>query len=551
MAKSIYINLDANNLRSAAVRSDTDLRSARFSQFVAGDSVDFNLYVVDTSGLQNIQNYASVRLGIGGSDSRPNAGSYTVASTNTLVYNHTAAELKEVIDSAVDVATVTELAPFVFKIQFTNNGEQSIPNVDGRLLNPRSTVDVSKMITGNSTTPETWLWRLYRNPLAFTDTFTNISGQGITGTVDFNTSGIYDLISNEESEDTFLEVEVTDSSGSISTIAQIKITIFGEVIGQSFNGSVPTPSGSLPAEASTFLQSFPNPDVAGSLTVDGGLFVEGLFTPVSGVQSKSGDFKTGGKIITGEIQCPGDTADGSDADPINYDAKEHRFRDFDADPTNLMVIKKIDGTSTGARVGINKDTADAALHIVAGQDSSGDKDLALKVIGGAYFNEYIRVGTYTNTTRDQISPKISGLVIYNLDTHKYQAWSNGSFPATPQYITSFSISGLPNGLSGVYTRNGETNHSPTTKGKRRWQLDGDVFGTIDVAWSGTKWEIRLDGTSYFSSTEDTLDPWDVTSWSEDGGMSGTPTFSDFIGGRPTALSAGQWIQFEYIIAPSS
>jgi len=543
MARSIYINLDAQNLRSASVVSPTDRRVSRFSQFVAGDVVDLNLYVVNSSGLQNIQDYASVRVGIGGSDSRPNAGTYTIASTNTLNYNHSAAELESVIDSAVADAEVTELAPFVFKIQFTANGTQSIPDVDSRLLNPRSTVDVARMITGDSSTPETWLWRLYRNPLAFTSTFTNIADNGINGTLDLNTSGIYDLLAQAEAETTFFEVEATSSSGNITTILQAPITILGEVIGQSFNGTVPQPTG-LPAEASAFLQSFPNPSFAGNVGVTGD-----LSTTNGDISTENGNFS--GKLVTGEIQCKGTTPGGSDAQPINYDAKEHRFRDFDADPTNLMVIKKIDGTSTGARVGINKDTADAALHIVAGEDSSGDKDLGLKVIGGAYFNEYIRVGTYTNTTRDQISPKISGLVIYNLDTHKYQAWSNGSFPATPQYITSFSISGLPNGLSGVYTRNGETNHSPTTKGKRRWQLDGDVFGTIDVAWSGTKWEIRLDGTSYFSSTEDTLDPWDVTSWSEDGSMTGTPTFSDFIGGRPTALSAGQWIQFEYIIAPSS
>ena len=57
-------------------------------------------------------------------------------------------------------------------------------------------------------------------------------------------------------------------------------------------------------------------------------------------------------IITGEIQCVGTTT--GTAEPINYDSNEHRFRDYDASPTNLLVIEKIDGY-TGARVGINKE----------------------------------------------------------------------------------------------------------------------------------------------------------------------------------------------------
>lgn len=275
MARSLYINLDATNLRSSSVRSEVDFRPALFTQLVAGDSIDLNLYAVNSSGLQNIQDYSSVRVAVGGSDSRPNAGSYTIDTSNTLNYNHSASELESIIDSAVADATVTELAPFVFKIQFTANGAQTIPTVDERLLSPRSTVDVARMVTGDSSTQETWLWRLYRNPLAFTDTFTNISGNGITGTLDLNTSGIYDLISNEESENTFFEIELTSSSGNITTVLQAGVTVLGEVIGQSFNGTVPLPSG-MSSEANAFLQSFPNPQISGSIDIGKSVTAENL-----------------------------------------------------------------------------------------------------------------------------------------------------------------------------------------------------------------------------------------------------------------------------------
>ena len=137
---------------------------------------------------------------------------------------------------------------------------------------------------------------------------------------------------------------------------------------------------------------------------------------------------TADKIITKEIQCEVGSAvgTGADAQPINYDAKEHRFRDFDQQPTNLMVISKFNGY-TGARIGINKEPSSSnavALHIVAGKNASTNvEDLALKVIGGAFFNDFIRIGHYTDATRP-ISPT-NGTVIYNQQHHEYQGFVGG------------------------------------------------------------------------------------------------------------------------------
>ena len=136
---------------------------------------------------------------------------------------------------------------------------------------------------------------------------------------------------------------------------------------------------------------------------------------------------TAPKIITNEIQCEGTTT--SSAQPINYDAKEHRFRDFDDSPTNLMVIEKIDGY-TGARVGINKDPSASnavALHVVAGKNASTNvEDLALKVIGGAHFDDFIRVGHYTDSTRTASFPSpTNGTIIYNQQHHEFQGYVGG------------------------------------------------------------------------------------------------------------------------------
>ncbi len=136
---------------------------------------------------------------------------------------------------------------------------------------------------------------------------------------------------------------------------------------------------------------------------------------------------TTSKIITNEIQCEGTTA--GTAQPINYDSNEHRFRDFDANPTNLLVIEKINGY-TGARVGINKEPSSSnavALHIVAGKNTStNEKDLGLKVTGGgAFLEKFLRIGHYTDSERDAITNPTNGTVIYNETHHEFQGYIGG------------------------------------------------------------------------------------------------------------------------------
>lgn len=136
----------------------------------------------------------------------------------------------------------------------------------------------------------------------------------------------------------------------------------------------------------------------------------------------TGSTISGDKLITNEIQCKGELPSGSDAQPINYDANVHRFRDFDETPTNLFVIEKHDGF-TGARIGINKEPSSdntVALHVVAGKNASTNVfDTALKVIGDSFFENSIRIGHYTDSTRP--SPQV-GMIIYNRDHHEFQGY---------------------------------------------------------------------------------------------------------------------------------
>ena len=106
------------------------------------------------------------------------------------------------------------------------------------------------------------------------------------------------------------------------------------------------------------------------------LAAEALLAPIAS-PTFTGDV-TAPRLITNEIQSVGTTT--GTAQPITYDSKEHRFRDYDETPSNLMVIKKADGVPIG-KVGINHNDPKCALHVVGGHSTGGMADEALRVVG--------------------------------------------------------------------------------------------------------------------------------------------------------------------------
>lgn len=269
MGQQVFINFDVENLKNARCRAADDLRPKKFAQLIAGDSTVYDIFLTGSGGLLNIQDYAAVRMGVGNLNQRPESGNYTIAGTQTLAYNHSAADLETAIEAITgNACTVVELTGFIFKITFDAVGSQTVPSIDSGDLVPASSVTATVLTQGDATTEEQWLWRIYRNALAFTDSFANITGQGIQATLSLATPGIYDLLAEGTTKSTNFEIEVTDSSGNVQTIAQIPITLNGEVIGTGFQGTVPS-ARTLDPTASAFLQSFPDPDISGELSVGG------------------------------------------------------------------------------------------------------------------------------------------------------------------------------------------------------------------------------------------------------------------------------------------
>jgi len=203
------------------------------------------------------------------------------------------------------------------------------------------------------------------------------------------------------------------------------------------------------ASTASPLVTMVNAKVDGDLQIDDDLTIDGTTTCANNVIVNNGDITvsdtsgdgTGGNVIAKdvtannklhvkEIQAIGST--GSTTQPIVYDSMEHRFRDFDANPTNLMVIQKFNGY-TGSRIGINKNpssTNPVTLEIVAGKNNSTDEiDEALRVIGRSFFNESIRLGHYSDVTRPTSSSTPvaqNGMIIYNSDHNEFQGFQAGT-----------------------------------------------------------------------------------------------------------------------------
>ena len=244
---------------------------------------------------------------------------------------------------------------------------------------------------------------------------------GDTGSLDFDSNQSQLILGTVKSE--ALKVTRVDAASTI---------VFNVDASSATNGLVTM----LNAKVDGDLQ------VDDDLNADGNVTIDGTTTCANNVIVNNGDITvsdtsgngTGGKInakdvtvsnklYVKEIQAIGST--GATAQPIVYDSIEHRFRDFDADPTNLMVIKKIPGKN-GARVGINVSNAadpKCALEVV-GQSSDGLVDEAFRVIGGSFFNEYIRIGHYTDATRPTTNAR-DGMVIYNSTQNDFQGFVSG------------------------------------------------------------------------------------------------------------------------------
>jgi hypothetical protein len=237
---------------------------------------------------------------------------------------------------------------------------------------------------------------------------------GDTGSIDFDNNQAQLILGTSKSD--AVKIERVDASNTLifgvdaSSATTGKATMLNAEVSNDLTVNGSANIQSIESNADIELDASQEVIVNGNCSVVGDLSVAGDHTINTG------------KLIAREIQCEGSTT--ATALPIKYDSNEHRFRDYDADPTNLMVIKKIDDKN-GARIGVNvpdNNTPRCALEIVYGssEDNSGTDTTnreTLRVMGGSFFNEWTRVGHYTGTDP---SDAPVGSIIYRSDTKTFK-----------------------------------------------------------------------------------------------------------------------------------
>ena len=583
MGLQIYANLDSINLTSGRVQLANDLRPKQFKQFVAGDSVVVDLFLTGQNGLLDIQGYPTVRLGIGGINQKPTSGSWDYGS-ETLQWDADAAAIQAAIAAETAANTTTELATGVFKVAFTANGTQTIETVDAGSLTPSSTVSIARLVTGDGSTPEVWLVRLFQNPVALIDGgWTNISGSGIRGTLNLGTEGVYGLLDAANSAQSTIELELTDSNGDITTVFQTGVTITSEVIGQGVTGQADFENYATQsfvtgkfATANTVWVSKSGNDSTGA--------VDRFDLPFLTVNAAEDAASSGDTIIV----LPGDYSAESSLsgkDDVTYQGLDGAILPA-FNVTTAITIKgsglcqSLTCSNPGAVIDMpDMDTVGDAAVIagktffgnVGGQAEVFDEEATgipcvLECENAAfYFIGTLGVLTIRNanqshdgTTNEPISLSSSGSLTIENSRHESTEengavidlannWSgslkifNSRLKATDGATTGIkygtSVTGTVQ-LDGVTIETGEDVIIVTGAGSGiingTYTPDGEVNGRESyrqiintaalISWTGTKWLISEGTDDYYESTDDVATPDLVTTWTVVGfGSSPVPT----------------------------
>lgn len=252
-ATQLFINVAANSIVSALVRSLTDMTPVPFPELVVGDGRAYELYFVDGRG-----GYAAfsgdgsyipyVAIGECGFPSGGTAKwTFSGQQTSPLAYNVSPAALQAALEALSSVGagnvSVAGVAGKYYLITFQGalgNAAQPEVTVDFSGLTPASTVDVTT-ITAGSASPATnavQLAFLAENPLTFADNWTPITN-GWTGTLSSRTVEVIEAYAAAGGtlSRTF-QATVANADGVRTTYAKVAASIQCTVINpESFAGA--------------------------------------------------------------------------------------------------------------------------------------------------------------------------------------------------------------------------------------------------------------------------------------------------------------------------
>ena len=236
----VYFNNANLNLANARVTSESDLTPIDFAKFVSADQLLINLYVADgAGGFVDLSTYPTIRVGIGGIDLAPTAGTIEFDETGTasVAYNASAAAMQSAMDEVSgETTSVLKHGANAWVVKFSAVGAQTLPTTDVSTLTPDCVASVARLVTGDGTTKEEWLIRIFQAPYAYNETWSAISN-GKSGSLNIGTENLMTALGDDKAVSAYFEVELTDTDGNVSTIAQVPVVVTEQVLGTGVAGS--------------------------------------------------------------------------------------------------------------------------------------------------------------------------------------------------------------------------------------------------------------------------------------------------------------------------
>jgi hypothetical protein len=244
-------DLRARSIDRALVSNSVNRIPQAYRGFTAGDQLPVRIRITDGVNSFVDLTSSSLRFGIGPISSRPEGGSLTYndgTSTATIPYDSTPAQVKTLLDAmnsgagaySKGAATVTGQPLGPWFIELGAVGAVSLPTLNGTGLTPVSMTNAAAIEPGDSETAAKHIIRAFQRPVVYAETF-SVGGGGeyVDGVLNFGTEGVYSNLPDGVGQfSSFAELELTDSSGNISTISQQSVIVRGEVVGQGVGGNV-------------------------------------------------------------------------------------------------------------------------------------------------------------------------------------------------------------------------------------------------------------------------------------------------------------------------
>lgn len=424
MATEIFINTDLKDLTANVVANkNRPTQVVRLPQIVEGETLDVQLSLINSNGGYDSRSGDSdvdLAVAVSAKGAAATSGTFTLtAGTETtapIASNASGQAVQDALNALNSntgaygsTVVVTKLAAGSYRVIFDTVGARTIFGGTSIDLAPESEVVAATSVVGSSTIRAQQVIEISQQPAIYTSTWTTHANK-FNGQLDANTARVQEFIA--AGLESYFEVKVDND-----VVCQVPIAVLPAVAAPNS-----LPAHTLPSDLCDFAA---DPSTNGCFSVTNWLtdllspHLKAVWGNITGTLSDQTDLQAAldakgsasqqntnttniatnttniatkapiaSPTFTGNTTAPLLTTSEIQAvagEAIEYDAIEHRFRDEDEQPNNLLVIKKTNGVPIG-KVGINHNNPKVALHVVGGHVAAGGiDDEALRVVGSGLF----------------------------------------------------------------------------------------------------------------------------------------------------------------------